>query len=254
MSPAPRLTTAVTVVTMATAGDVPAGDEWLAPQERAVAAAFRFEPRRRDWRLGRWVAKQAVAATLGPDAVPAVRIAMLAAPDGAPEALLDGRRLPIVVSITHRSGRAACLTAPAGSGAGCDLELVESRDAAFARDYLGPEELAWTESLPGAMRSLAVTLAWSAKESALKATREGLRADTRSVRVAVDPFPRPAGSEHRVWSPLRVTDRRSRHVFEGWWLTFDAFVLTAVGEALSEEPPELRRVRPEQVRSQEEGG
>ena len=217
----------------------PSGDGWLSLEERAAESALRFEPRRRDWRLGRWVAKQAVATILGRAAPPDDLISVLAAPDGAPDVRLDGEPAPLVISITHRSGSAACLLAPMGAMVGCDLEVVERRDGAFVRDYLTQDEQEWVGSLPVEVRPLAVTLAWSAKESAFKATREGLRADTRWMPVVVDPFPAPpaTGRDRPTgWSPLRVTDVRSGRVFHGWWLTVAAYVLTAIVEPAAEAP------------------
>ena len=67
--------------------DVPADDGWLSPGEREVLAGLRVEKRRRDWRLGRFAAKTAAARWLG---VPISRVEIVAAPDGAPEARLDG--------------------------------------------------------------------------------------------------------------------------------------------------------------------
>ena len=40
------------------AADVPDGDDWLGPDERAVLAGLRFSRRRADWRLGRFAAKR----------------------------------------------------------------------------------------------------------------------------------------------------------------------------------------------------
>ncbi|HEX2087258.1 MAG TPA: hypothetical protein VHF89_16365 [Solirubrobacteraceae bacterium] len=98
--------------------DVPAGDGWLGPRERAVLAALDGERRRADWRLGRWAAKRLLRD-------PGVEI--LPAADGAPEAWRGDDRLPLAVSIAHRRGRA--LAASAERAVGCDLEpLREDRD------------------------------------------------------------------------------------------------------------------------------
>ena len=70
-----------------------------------------------------------------------------------------------------------------GAELGCDLEIVEPRSDAFIADYFTAEEQALIERTSAADRSLLLALLWSAKESALKALRAGLRLDTRSVIV-----------------------------------------------------------------------
>ena len=90
---------------------------------RASAArrpALRMRRRRRDWRLGRFTAKAAVGAWLS---VAPERVEILAAPDGAPEAWVDGERAPVSVSLSHRAGRALAVVAHAPAVVGCDLEL-----------------------------------------------------------------------------------------------------------------------------------
>ena len=119
----------------ASAADVPADDGWLGPDERRVLSALRLEKRRADWRLGRWAAKHAVAAASGADHR---RIEVLAAADGAPHAWLDGTRLELSLSLSHRAGRALAVVAAAPAIVGCDLELVEPRSGAFVREWLAP--------------------------------------------------------------------------------------------------------------------
>jgi hypothetical protein len=50
-------------------GDVPSDDAWLGQRELAVLERFRVSKRNREWRLGRWTAKCAVACALGQDVV-----------------------------------------------------------------------------------------------------------------------------------------------------------------------------------------
>jgi 4'-phosphopantetheinyl transferase EntD len=98
---------------------------------------LRFEKRRADWRLGRFASKAAVAIWLG---VPPGRVELAAAPDGAPEAWLDGRRAPASLSLSHRAGRALAVVGPSGHALGCVLELVEPRSRAFLNDCPAPSE------------------------------------------------------------------------------------------------------------------
>jgi 4'-phosphopantetheinyl transferase len=195
--------------------EVPADDDWLAPAELERLGRMPAAPRRADFRLGRWAAKRALASWLGLDdggAETLRRLAILPAASGAPEALLDGSPAPVALSFSHRAGRAACALAPTGTALGCDLEWVEPRTAAFVADYFTAAERALIEATPETDRPLLANLIWSAKESALKALRTGLRLDTREVEVELGRED-PAGG----WSPLLVRRTATREPFHGWW-------------------------------------
>ena len=201
------------------ASDVPEDDLWLSTAERAVLAGLRLAPRRRDWRLGRWTAKQAVATWLGPS-WPTAEI--VAASDGAPEAFVSGQPAPLAISLTHRSGMAVCAVGPVGSYFGCDLEAVEPRSDAFVHDWFSPSEHALIERASPADRSVVTNLVWSAKESALKALREGLRLDTREVVVS------PGDQVADGWTPLAVEHTSSGLRMPGSWRMLAGHVLTIV--------------------------
>jgi 4'-phosphopantetheinyl transferase len=102
-----------------------------------MLARQRFEPRRLAWRLGRWTAKVAISDWSG---LPLDGFEVLPAGDGAPEAWADGERLPLSVSISHRGDRAIAVLGAPPLVAGCDLELIEPRSAAFVREWLAPAE------------------------------------------------------------------------------------------------------------------
>jgi 4'-phosphopantetheinyl transferase len=208
------------------AADVPAGDGWLAPEERTRLAGMRAPARRADWRLGRWTAKRAVACRLAAPLAPApepAAVEVRSAADGAPEVLVDGAPAPLVISLSHRAGLAVCMVAAAGVALGCDLELVEPRSDAFVADYLTAPERAAVQAVPVADRPLLVALHWSAKESVLKALRTGLRLDTRWV--AVDP---PEAGGPGRWYPLTVRHPATGRSFQGWWRHDAGRVLTMV--------------------------
>jgi 4'-phosphopantetheinyl transferase len=78
-----------------------------------------------------------------------------------------------------------------------------------------------------------LALLWSAKESALKLLREGLRLDTRHVVVSFLGEPEfqtdnqenfaqrdcvsiRTSSQHNCWSPLQVCHANAQ-IFNGWW-------------------------------------
>jgi 4'-phosphopantetheinyl transferase len=222
---------------------LPDGDDWLGPEERRVLRGFRFPKRRAEWRLGRFVAKHAVSSFAGIDDLN--RIEIIGAEDGAPEAWIDGTRADSDISISHRDGLAACVIAD-GTRVGCDLEAVEPRSSRFVNDFFTEQECLAVETTTDAHRDRQVALTWSAKESALKVLRVGLRRDTRSVEVEL-------GEVHSVetgWHPLRATVNPEGRILRGWWRQEGEMVLTIVGEQetppsptpISEEPgPSLQR-------------
>jgi 4'-phosphopantetheinyl transferase len=211
----------------ASAADVPAGDAWLSARERAVQAGLRVEKRRGDWRLGRWAAKAAVAAWLGVDRA---RIEVLAAPDGVPEAWLDGRPAPVSLSLSHRAGRALAAVTGLPATVGCDLEVVEPRSGPFVREWLTAGEQAVLAGLDVPARDVAANAMWAAKESAAKLRREGLRLDVRR-----------AGADLRAdgarWCPMTVR-WGAGNVTAGWWRVDGQWVMTiAASPALAEPSP-----------------
>jgi len=203
------------------AASLPDGDNWLGPEERKVLAGLKFPKRRAEWTLGRFVAKRALAPIAGIDRLG--RIEIIAAEDGAPEAFIDGRRIDSRISITHREGAAACAIAP-DAGIGCDLEAIEPRTSRFVDDFFTERECAAVRRTPDELRDRHIALTWSAKESALKVLRVGLRRDTRSVEVAIgDPQTAEAG-----WHALSATLRPENRGLHGWWRDEDDVVLTVV--------------------------
>ena len=209
-----------------TEADVPAEDGWLSAGESDCLKGMRIPKRRADWRLGRWTAKCAVASFLDlpADSRTLTEIEIRPASSGAPEVFIADDPAAVMVSISHSSGASICAVAPRGVDLGCDLEVIDARSDAFIADYFTKDEQALVARAREAERSQLVTLLWSAKESALKALREGLRLDTRSVAVSPpDEAVYPSG-----WRPLRVcADGRN---FEGWWQQAHGFVRTFVAD------------------------
>ena len=218
------------------ADDPPRGEAWLGPQERPVLAALVRPWRRTSWRLGRWAAKQALASYLGGGAGPALaRLEILAAPDGAPEAHLDGEPLGLALSISHRTDRGAGLVAPPGVRLGIDLERIEPRSTRMMRDFFTPGELELVLATPhGEERHRIAALIWSAKESMLKAQRTGLRRDTRTVELVRGATPPRAGR----WEELVVRDHVSFEDHHGWWQIRGQLLITLVATPLPDSPPE----------------
>ena len=221
--------------------DIPTSDDWLSPAEKLRLDAMRFPKRRADWRLGRWTAKRVVSAYLCRPCVPAIEIRSAAS--GAPEAFLENEPAGVSISITHRVGIAACAVAPSETLIGCDLELIELRSDAFLADYFTTSEQALVQGVSDAEQIVSSTLLWSAKESALKALKTGLRSDTRSVEVSFgEPLPTAptdylkgraqssfsdAPLDGGDWRPLTVTQANGQ-AFRGLWLSTGDLVRTVV--------------------------
>ena len=211
-----------------TEADLPARDDWLSAEEAAVLGRMRLAKRRADWKLGRWTAKRTAAAwlNLAGDPHALCRVEVRAAPSGAPELFLAGRPAGFTISISHRAGIAACAMATGDVALGCDLELIEPRDPSFVSDYFTEQEQALISRQPEQDRPALVTLIWSAKESALKALREGLRIDTRSLAVTFAAQAQGGAAAH--WRPLQVAYSGGA-VFQGWWQQTNRMVRTLVG-------------------------
>lgn len=225
--------------------DVSPEADWLSADELARLGAMRVPKRHDDWRLGRWTAKHAVAMFLGMPSAPSALAAIEIRPadSGAPEVFLNHRPAPVAISISHRQGRSACAIAPAGTIVGCDLEIVEPRSDAFVSDYFTAEEQALVARAPSAERFRLLALLWSAKESTLKALREGLRLDTRSIAVdlgqgfaasMIGSANEPA-SAGEVWRPLR-TRYSINQEFQGWWQCSGDVVRTLISQPASSPP------------------
>lgn len=219
-----------------TLADIPADLRWLAAGERARVAAFRFPKRRNDWLLGRWTAKRTLLAFLiqaGQVAPEYPSLDIRSAPDGAPEPFLHDLPAPLSLALSHSGGQGLCAVAPAGFSLGCDLEAVQPRDASLVEDYFRDEEKALVLQAPFEEQPLMATLIWSAKESALKCLRVGLRRDTRSVSVAIADERRPG------WNSLTVSCLESSRVFYGWWRDNGGCVLTVAAGRPIHEPVAL---------------
>lgn len=224
----------------ACASDLPEGDGWLGAAERAKLATLVRPGRRADYRLGRHVAKRAVAEWLVSDVAPG-GVEILAAADGAPEAWRHGARLPCALSISHRDGLALCAVTSAGTGIGCDLERIETRAPSFEREWLGDAERRAVCAATGEGRDLLVTLSWSAKESALKALRTGLRRDPRDVGVAASGLELGRGVLHVACAPDAAAGFPSPLALRGFWERRGDHVYTVIAEGLREAPRALGR-------------
>jgi len=218
-----------------TTADLPSDNAWLNAGEANRLRLMRFPKRRADWILGRWTAKNAAAIFLDIPPEPRLlrEIEIRPARSGAPEVFVGDDLALIQISISHRDGVAACAFTRSSALLGCDLELVEPHSDAFVADYFAEEEQAFLAQAAHPERLLLQSLFWSAKESALKALREGLRLDPRQMIVSIQDssegprgniqgsLSRPSPSAHTLfpgeaWKELEVRNA-SGQTFKGWW-------------------------------------
>lgn len=212
-------------------------DHWLEPALADRLAGMPYTKRREEARLGRWTAKSTIARALGLETSPDKlrEICIINASDGAPEAVVCGRPLDGVIAMSDRADWAVCAVAAGPHRIGCDLELVERRSAAFVRDYFTAAECRQVAASGDPDET--ANLIWSAKESALKVMRTGLRRDTRSVEV------RLTGAGECGWQPLEVHSDEG-HRFPGWWIRYGEFLLTVTSELRSPPPTSLEAPEP----------
>ncbi len=227
--------------------DVPEDDDWLAENELLHLNRLHVLKRRRDWRLGRWTAKLAVASHLqfapGRDRLQEIEI--ISECSGAPIVFLRNQPAdPIGISISHRAGVAACVVTTDEGALGCDLELIEPHGDAFIADYFTEAEQRAIAETDRTQREALVAALWSAKESALKALRFGLREDTRCVEIDLGKWSRRRADVVGLapadeWCHLQAT-YRSEQQFTGWWQFSRKFVRTFVSALPSAAPTFLQ--------------
>ena len=231
---------------------LPDSTEWLTEYEARRAASMTYTKRRTEYLVRRLTAKSAVLATLGwPADVPTLaRVSVPNRLTGAPYVEVDGEPLGLDVSLTDRAGWGVCLVGADIGAVGCDVEIVEPRSDGFVRDFLtGYEQDVVAGATDPEGRMLLANLFWSAKESALKVLRTGLRRDTRTVEVHLSD---PRHREHGVWSSLTVvaSSAAGERTFPGWWLRDGVWLLsvcyaeTAPAPSALEEPSALGTATP----------
>jgi len=200
---------------------------------------MRFTKRRTEYLLRRWVGKQAVAAVIGAatDVRELARIEVANRPGGAPYVLVDAQPLGLDVSLTDRAGWAVSVVGPDLSAVGCDLEIVEARTQGFVADFLTEAERRYVAAkADGDAKDAAANLLWSAKESALKVLRTGLRRDTRTVEVTVEGFGQGSDTDH--WGRLTISTIEGA-TLTGWWRREGAFLLTIAADSSIPQPEPL---------------
>lgn len=153
----------------------------LAPDERAQAAGFGSEKRRREFALGRATARTLLAERL---AIAAPDVPLRIAADGAPE--LDAAALHLSIAHTATAEQTLAVAAVGARPIGVDLEPIRPRRPDLYRFLLHPDEYDLLERLPHE-HDAAQVLLWTLKEATLKAMRTGFRVSPKKLRLAVEP-------------------------------------------------------------------
>lgn len=206
--------------------DVPQNLNWLSENEIAVLNQFRVTKRRNEWLLGRWTAKQAILRLFAKSQreVNVKLIEIIAADDGAPDIFINGRLSVYPLSLSHSHNRAVCLIGKNGIPLGCDIEKIEDRSMAFIRDYFTNDEMHRVLNTVESKRPSIANLIWSAKESVLKALRQGLRIDTRQIEM-IDLI------EHENSGVFIIEFKKNKSLYKGQFFYSDNFVFTFVMNA-----------------------
>jgi 4'-phosphopantetheinyl transferase len=165
----------------AQASTAPPALDALPPDELAQAEGFGSEKRRREFALGRAVARALLAERL---AVAAPDVPLRIAADGAPE--LDEPALRVSIAHAATAAQTLAVAAVGARPLGVDLEPIRPRRPDLYRFLLHPDEYGLLEELPHE-HDTAQVLLWSLKEATLKAMRTGFRVSPKTLRLAVDP-------------------------------------------------------------------
>lgn len=205
-------------------------DGLLSEQEWGIFAQLKTDKRAHDWLMGRWTAKHLLHKLTG---APLHDIRIFNHANGAPYSP-DFPHYSL--SISHSGDHAFCAVVEGdGLQIGADIEHVEPRVSSFVDDYFTADEQATVRECGNPDRM--ITVIWSAKEAALKATQAGLTVDTRSINCAI--LSDPA----QDWHPLTITyaqpdslttnwydgvPQTSRGQADGWWRQEGEYILTLV--------------------------
>ena len=211
----------------------------LSAEETAVFDSFSVLKRKQDWLLGRWTAKHLLQAMIRQKygkTMPLAAISIIAAEDGAPRVHLNsqlaGQESRFTLSISHSQGTGFCAAVERPAWPlGADIEFIEPRPKNFAADFFTDQEQAFIqESRPELADSL-ITAIWSSKEAALKAVRQGLRLDTRSIFCqieALDVLPNDWAILRLIW--ISQEDQKQLPFLSGWWKVDGPYVLTLAAQ------------------------
>lgn len=159
-------------------------DRWADPQERARAAAFRYQHHRDDYRICRTALRLLLSGVIGRH--PA-GVSICTAPNGKPRLGAGGDGCPpIGFSLSRSSGSSLIVIAPQ-SDVGADLEGANAALdwAALAPLFTTPAEAAGMAAAFGGTDA-GLLRCWVLKEAAVKLNGDGLLRDPRDTLIQMD--------------------------------------------------------------------
>lgn len=143
--------------------------QYLHPRERTYCSRLRFKKRITSYVVGRFVAKNAVAALSGQQDL--TNILIQHGIFSQPIVVSGGQN--IQVSITHSEEFGAALAFPEEHPLGIDIEKIKSHTSEVLDNEMTPAERECIRSWP-LSRETCLTLLWTAKEALSKILKTGL--------------------------------------------------------------------------------
>ena len=172
--------------------NLPPADGILSLREKEFYQTLRFPKRRTEWLGGRFALKSLVAEKNV--LTDLSQIELLPQPSGKPLLWLNGKEDRLAFSITHSQGYAVAAIACEKALLGIDLEKVEHRIEAWAKEFFHPSELISSEDV-------FLTSLWTQKEALVKLLGTGLSLNSFDVRC-VRGKPSFSGSAKEVYAAL----------------------------------------------------
>ena len=209
--------------------NLPKNDNWLSEREKEIQDNMRFAKRRSEWRLGRWVVKNALLRYLS---IPLSEIEVLSHENGAPKLIIKRKTNKLALSISHRENKAICAFSEHFDFIGCDLEFIEPRSTLFINDYFTPDEINYID-LHTQDKDLLANLIWSAKESVTKVLQSGLNLDTREINVHRITLP-----HDQLWGDLEMV-LKNKSIFKGSWRTIHPYIITLSADSIFDKPVQI---------------
>lgn len=151
---------------------LPPADDILSEREYAFYQTLRFPKRRVEWLGGRFALKELVR---GVTKAVWQEIELLPGVTGKPLLWVKGKSSPLAFSLTHSRGWAAAAVSEDTPFLGIDLEKIEHRIDAWAKDFFHPSELTDTGDA-------FLTALWTQKEAVVKLLGTGLSLNSYDVR------------------------------------------------------------------------
>lgn len=171
---------------------LPPADGILSEREGAFYQTLRFPKRRTEWLGGRFALKMLVAQLL--QITDLREIEVLPHPDGKPILSVRGEQSHLAFSITHSHGYAVAAICSTYKLIGIDLERIEKRIDAWAKDFFHSSELT------GEGERFLTSL-WTQKEALVKLLGTGLSLNSYDVRC-VQKNPQFFNEAERIYNLL----------------------------------------------------